>query len=184
MQVSFKIPDWVFAVAGCVLLVASILSPVTRPILISCAICAGVVYGTIRFIAWWKPDAMADALRTLDKPRPIDEVVLTKNMVEIEKSIVQIYKEKPDDTYGDVNRRFLVAVNALGADEPVPTFYANGIANKMLYEYRRKFGHINYYSHYTLSGKDVMRRLTDEEKIAFRQLCIHGFQEKPVSSEA
>ncbi len=93
----------------------------------------------------------------------------------LESQLIKVFMSHPEDRYGTVMLRFAVAINAVDADQQtVPSGMAGVILRKMLYEYWRRTGSL-YFERYdertAMSGLEVLRRLSDDERPRFLEFC-------------
>jgi hypothetical protein len=82
--------------------------------------------------------------------------------------------ESPGDRCVDIDNRFLEIIKGWDMKIPVPQYMLCTIEKKILWEYQKKYGHLNYrfFNGYTLHIQDVFKPVDQSELIAFQQFCI------------
>ena len=78
------------------------------------------------------------------------------------------------DTHDMVVNRFLTLIGAHDGSAQIPSHLHNPVAKKMVWEYRRKFGTLNYKAGEVglLTSDEVLRPITDSDKGAFHDFCL------------
>ncbi len=102
----------------------------------------------------------------------IGGTVLPSEFILIERQILDAVGIATDG-YVDVVYRFLSLVGAYDKDETALPCMQNGIALKLMYEYRRKYGNLDYEftSRNMLDITDALRRLDANERQDFQLFC-------------
>ena len=153
------------------LLIAFIANKLTAIISSAIYVVGAVVLATLVF-RWLKNQASGTLVKS---PKT---VTMNANFIPPDYDMLEQYilmaLKLGGDTHKALLGRFLGKINANDGTAIFPSYLHNGVAKKMLWEYRKKFGNLEFEigRRNTLSVQEVLAPLQDTERNDFHQFCL------------
>lgn len=143
--------------------------------LIQAAFGLGAIYIAARLFFWWLKGVKLQPTKNATVGFVRRE--MRENYIPAEFDFIEQFLLSKLRTNGEDGRTtmagFLKSIGVHDGSRHFPDYFYNGVAKKMLWEYRRKYGHLEYpKTKGTITINEVSQPIDEKDRDAFHEFCM------------